>query len=340
MEQTSNLISVIVPVYNVEKYLSRCLDSIINQTYKNLEIILIDDGSPDNSGKICDEYAKQDSRIKVIHKENGGVSSARNVGLENATGDYITFVDSDDWIEVDMYECMLAQNQDVNYDIIKCSHIFEYVNKKTNSDFIYKNSILIEKEQEKEEFIELVLEGKVMPSLWSMLIKRNKINELSLEFNESLIIGEDFIFTLELFFFVNSIYIYNKHLYHYFIHEESAMNSATKNLKNARNLIELYKNMENLLVKYNSHDDEFKEKTARYIFYRIYSRISSATVETKRKDIIVEFFENEVFRTIVKKVSKERLSFWGKLFLRFAKRNQKNKYYIFCYIYEFLKKIK
>ena len=83
----NNLISIIVPIYNVEKYLKKCIDSIINQTYKNLEIILVDDGSPDNCGKICDEYAKKDNRIKVIHKENGGVSSARNVGVENATGE-------------------------------------------------------------------------------------------------------------------------------------------------------------------------------------------------------------------------------------------------------------
>ncbi|OUQ56652.1 hypothetical protein B5E58_10530, partial [Tyzzerella sp. An114] len=93
-------ISVIVPIYNVEKYLNRCVDSIINQTYKNLEIILVDDGSPDNCGKICDEYAKKDNRIKVVHKENGGVSSARNVGLNIATGDYIGFVDGDDWIDL------------------------------------------------------------------------------------------------------------------------------------------------------------------------------------------------------------------------------------------------
>ncbi|HJA50079.1 MAG TPA: glycosyltransferase, partial [Candidatus Fusicatenibacter intestinipullorum] len=94
-------ISVIIPVYNVEKYLKRCLDSVINQTYKNLEIILIDDGSTDNSGKICDEYAQKDERIIVIHKENGGVSSARNKGLDICIGDYISFIDSDDWINLE-----------------------------------------------------------------------------------------------------------------------------------------------------------------------------------------------------------------------------------------------
>lgn len=97
------LISVIVPVYNVKNYLCKCVDSIINQTYNNLEIILVDDGSTDGSGAICDEYVLKDSRVKVIHKENGGVSSARNLGIAQAGGEYICFVDSDDWLELDYF---------------------------------------------------------------------------------------------------------------------------------------------------------------------------------------------------------------------------------------------
>ena len=102
-------ISVIVPVYNVEDYLPRCMDSILTQTYQNLEIILVDDGATDGSGQICNEYAGKDPRIKVIHKKNGGLSSARNAGIDAASGTYFAFVDSDDWIEPDAYEAMLAQ---------------------------------------------------------------------------------------------------------------------------------------------------------------------------------------------------------------------------------------
>ena len=96
-----DLITIIIPIYNVEKYLRECLDSVINQTYKKLQIILIDDGSNDNSGKICDEYKEKDNRIEVMHKANGGVSSARNAGLKIAKGDYITFVDGDDYLDKD-----------------------------------------------------------------------------------------------------------------------------------------------------------------------------------------------------------------------------------------------
>lgn len=103
-----DLISVIVPIYNVEQHLKKCLDSIYNQTYHNLEIILVDDGSPDNCGAICDEYAQKDSRIRVIHKKNGGLSDARNAGLDVMSGDYVAFVDSDDWIEPAMYETLLT----------------------------------------------------------------------------------------------------------------------------------------------------------------------------------------------------------------------------------------
>ncbi|MBQ2932571.1 MAG: glycosyltransferase family 2 protein [Clostridia bacterium] len=114
------LISVIVPVYNVEKYLEKCIDSILAQTYKNLEIILVDDGSTDNSGKICDEYEKKDARIKVVHKENGGQGSARNLGLDICKGQFVSFVDSDDRIKPDMLERMLSALQKNSADIAIC----------------------------------------------------------------------------------------------------------------------------------------------------------------------------------------------------------------------------
>lgn len=114
------LISVIVPVYKVEKYLRKCIDSIINQTYSNLEIILVDDGSPDDCGKICDEYANNDNRIRVIHKENGGLSDARNKGIELATGKFIAFVDSDDYVSVDYIEYMYNMIRETNSKLAIC----------------------------------------------------------------------------------------------------------------------------------------------------------------------------------------------------------------------------
>lgn len=116
-----DLISVIVPIYKVEEYLDECISSIVAQTYKNLEIILVDDGSPDNCGAICDNWAEKDSRIRVIHKENGGLSDARNAGLSVANGDYIAFVDSDDWIDPRMYEILLLAMKREDSDLVACN---------------------------------------------------------------------------------------------------------------------------------------------------------------------------------------------------------------------------
>ena len=117
----SDLVSIIVPIYGVEEYLSKCIDSIINQTYKNLEIILVDDGSPDKCPDICDAFEKKDERIKVIHKKNGGLSDARNAGIDTAHGDYIVFVDSDDWIENTMVEHLLFACKKYNVEMATCA---------------------------------------------------------------------------------------------------------------------------------------------------------------------------------------------------------------------------
>lgn len=122
-------ISVIVPIYKVDSYLRKCLDSIINQTYTNLEIILVDDGSPDNCPAICDEYAAKDERITVIHQKNGGLSAARNAALDIATGDYIGFVDSDDWIELDMYEYLMTNALTEHAEVTCCGRFEEYPNR-------------------------------------------------------------------------------------------------------------------------------------------------------------------------------------------------------------------
>lgn len=137
------LISVVVPVYKVEQYIHRCIDSILNQTYKNLEIILVDDGSPDNCGKICDDYAKKDKRIKVIHKKNGGLSDARNAGIKVATGEYIGFVDSDDWISKNMYEKLYNLFTTNDIEIASCELIKTNEIKNIEKEKIYDKKVIV-----------------------------------------------------------------------------------------------------------------------------------------------------------------------------------------------------
>lgn len=126
----NDMISVVIPVYNVEKYLKESLDSVINQTYKNLEIILVDDGSTDNSGKICDEYAQKDDRITVVHQQNSGAGAAKNAGLKLVKGNYLSIIDSDDYIESDMYEKMLSYMMKYDVEIVQCNFCDVYINGK------------------------------------------------------------------------------------------------------------------------------------------------------------------------------------------------------------------
>jgi glycosyltransferase involved in cell wall biosynthesis len=151
INDNSEIISVIIPVYNVEKYIRECLDSIVNQTYIDLEIITVDDGSIDNSGFICDEYATQDNRIKVIHKKNGGLSSALNEGLAAATGKYLAFIDSDDWQERDTYEYALKNMKRVGADMA----IWQFYNvyQKNMTARYFSDSFILSREKALEELL-------------------------------------------------------------------------------------------------------------------------------------------------------------------------------------------
>lgn len=148
VEQQTDMISVVVPIYNIKPYLSRSIDSILRQTYQNLEIILVDDGSTDGSSEICDRYAKKDARIKVKHKENKGAGSARNKGMEIATGKYLTFVDGDDWIEREMYESMIGAIWETNAQLAVCrsKHIFskQVMDGSTGTASIFEDAEMLE----------------------------------------------------------------------------------------------------------------------------------------------------------------------------------------------------
>jgi glycosyltransferase involved in cell wall biosynthesis len=167
-KQVDDLITVIIPVYNVETYLRKCIDSVVNQTYKNLQIIIVDDGSTDLSGAICDEYAKKDNRIVVMHKDNGGLSSARNAGMEIAKGQYISFVDSDDWIELTFYEEMMDFIDKYSVDIVMCGAKVIKDSAYIEDRFIYfKNDCVIEH----DAALEMILKDEIGSQVWCKLSK-------------------------------------------------------------------------------------------------------------------------------------------------------------------------
>lgn len=215
-------VSVIVPVYNAENYLKECVDSILVQTVQDIEVILVDDGSTDGSPAICDRCAQKDSRVKVIHKPNGRASSARNAGIRAATGEYIAFVDSDDWISPEMYETMLNQGADVclcDYVRFKGEQEFPFTQPNVQGGFYDK------KQMRRDIYPHLVMDGVEYPitiSNWALLIRRSVIVDNSLFYREDIHVSEDAPFGSEVLYCADSFaYLKGEELYHYRMTEGS-----------------------------------------------------------------------------------------------------------------------
>jgi glycosyltransferase involved in cell wall biosynthesis len=213
------MISVIIPVYNVEPYLRKCLDSVLNQTYRDLEILIIDDGSTDGSGKICDEY-KVDERVKVFHTENRGLSAARNLGLDNATGDWIGFVDSDDWIEPDMNEVLIKRAEETGADVVECGFFIEYPNRRAEVN--RQNQIM-----SGLEAVSNLLENKLYNAAWNKLWRRDCYKDI--RFPEGRVY-EDIATTYRVFYCAKRVCSIDIVLYHY-VHRKASLTN-TRNLKN------------------------------------------------------------------------------------------------------------
>lgn len=216
MKKNESLISIIVPVYNASKYLRRCVESILSQTYSAFELLLIDDGSNDSSGAICDEYANYDSRVRVFHKDNGGVSSARNIGIQNSQGVFIAFIDCDDEVESDYLEVLHDQIKISNSQLV-CSY----------AKVFHEGKCLSEEHPEgilESDIIARYLtdyELRTTSAPWGKIFIRSIITENSITFDESMSIGEDTLFLFDYLSCCNKMSIVNKTSYHYYINEQS-----------------------------------------------------------------------------------------------------------------------
>jgi len=211
------MISIIIPVYNVEKYLTDCLESILAQTYTEIEIILINDGSTDNSQQICETYARNNKNIHVLYKKNEGVSTARNLGLRLAKGDYIGFVDADDWIEPDMYKSMLHCISETNSQMCICSKCIRDGN-------VFPISKIYRKSIDREESIEALLSYNFPSSLWAALYKKDILQNIYL--NENIHHLEDFEFQFRVLNGVDNVAICQTAFYNYRNRIGSANNSG------------------------------------------------------------------------------------------------------------------
>lgn len=219
-------ISVIVPVFNTEKYLKKCIESILNQEVKNIELILVNDGSSDNSGLICDDYSKKDSRIRVIHKENEGVSIARNIGIKNATGKYISFIDSDDWIDKEMYKEILNIFYTYNVDFVKCSAKRVYkdnvIKGPTHMDGGYYSKDKIESYIYPRIVISDNLATNAVVSASTCVYNRKFIDDNNIFFDEEMKHFEDLMFNVNIILKSSSFYyMIDNYFYNYTFNEES-----------------------------------------------------------------------------------------------------------------------
>ena len=278
------LISVIIPVYGVEKYIAQCLESVINQTYKNLEIILVDDGSPDRCGKICDEYQKKDGRIRVIHKKNEGVARARNDGLDCATGDYISFIDSDDWIAPDAYEKLYRGLQENGADcaIGGCVNVIEKdVKLEYPADSFTRKT---ECRDSKEVVKNLLLRAS---AVWNRLFKREIFETIRFPENR---INDDEVVALHAYVKCKKIVMLNEPTYYYRIRK----NSITTGSFTLRKMDMYYNSLDNYAFIQKTMPDlltcaEYKVFRTRLYCYLNLKRLKKTEETAKiRKDLKTE----------------------------------------------------
>lgn len=242
-------ISIIVPVYQVEKYIGQCIESIINQTFKNFELILIDDGSKDKSGNICDEYAKRDKRIHVVHTENKGAASARNKGLDLATGEYIAFVDGDDYLAENMLDKLYKVITQENCDVVVCDFLNLHRNQK--KDFILE---LSDRKVTGKEVLSHLKNQKnygVWTIVWNKLYRKEILKDL--RFPEGKYF-EDEIFSDQLYLRCNKVQVISDVLYYHRVLETSTMN--TQKIRNYLDLIDAFQLRINLYLENRLPDDE------------------------------------------------------------------------------------
>lgn len=301
--ETYGKVSIIVPVYNTDKYIERCIISIVNQTYQNIEIICVDDGSTDDSGMILDNLAKEDARIKVIHKKNEGVTAARNAALQIVTGDYIGFVDSDDYIEKEMYELLVNAMAENKVDIVTCKYYFDFngtINVALNKRKVPSEPLSI------AEFLPYIYErdmfSGVASYLWTRLFRRNVIidddGNHKVQFQAEYGGTDDIVFVAEANMRSKKIIYLDKPLYYYFQRENSIVHDGGTQLAT----LHWVKSYEKILEIYDEHQisEEVMELIRRMYVYRCGKTLEMAVATGQKEKMVI----------LKEKISKYLLSYF------------------------------
>lgn len=291
-----DLISIIVPIYNVEKYLSQCVESLINQTYKNIEIILVDDGSKDNCGNICDEYAQKDNRIIVVHKENGGLSDARNKGIDIAKGKYFVFVDSDDYVSNKFVENLYQMILENDCDIAICDYLQFENTLPVQEELQIKVDVL----SNIEVLSKIYSENVKMIVAWNKIYKKELFNQIRYPFGK---INEDEFTTYKLIYKANKVAISNEPLYYYRFNSSSIMGSGF-NEKRLQYIEALEERMQ--FYKEKSLDKLYKETEICYLdgLITFYIHSKQSNIQDSKK---IEKLLSSKFKLSYKKMKNNEL---------------------------------
>ena len=298
-----NLISIIIPTYNNEKEIERCLKSIITQTYTNIEMIVINDGSTDSTQSILEKYAKKDKRIKILFQDKQGVSNARNYGMKYAKGEYLAFVDADDWIEETMYEKLMKKMQEYDCDIVRCNYEVNINEKNTiETGSLYDlGSKKISLQESNQKLFSYFM--RFMPSyIWLLLIKRSSFTNL--EFDNELIILEDKLFYYDLFCQGKTIYFYDEILYHYYKNKISVTNSKKNYEERLISIIQFVDKIKTKLENYNKLTKNLKKEIDN-IYIHIIERYLFHIYRTNRMEEMKICFKRILANPIVKKLWKQ-----------------------------------
>ena len=331
------MVSVIIPSYNREKTIARAVNSILNQTFNDFELILVDDGSSDDSGKICDEYAEKDMRVRVIHKQNGGVSSARNIGIEAARGEYICFVDSDDYLEKDYLEVLLETKRKYpDFDNIWCGFytVRDYYKNK-------KETVVAEKDKNYSFYnlsgIMDLCEKWLVQMPWNKLFETKKVKENNILFPPELSLGEDYIFNLRYLDCTNGkIVVINKPLYDYLRDGKESLDN-----KYYPNLLEIYRRLNSETEKYAQKwklSEEQISKMYNSFFFRLEAVLRNTFNENNKSSLRTKLkYNNRILKSSDFRESMDKMNAHIHPFYRFA---YKSKNYIFVLFLNLIVKIK
>lgn len=336
----SNKISIIIPIYNSENFIKKCLDSLINQTYQNIEIICINDGSTDRSLNILKTYQKKDKRIIIIDKKNAGVSAARNDGLKIATGNYVTFVDADDWLETNAIERLHSTLTNEKVDVVRGNYFINHTYNdsekiETGKQYNLSNSKIYSNEK---NFTELVvnrlLNGELPCFIWLLMIRKSLIKDIT--FKENIKYMEDVIFYNELINKIDSIYFLDEPLYHYFDNQTSCTRASEYYIRNMYNIIDVNNELNKIIKKGKFYsEDTIKLMNTTHIdlimnyFYQVYK-----TNNQHKKSLIIseinKIINNKDIKNIIKNTNINNLPYHKKISINLI---LKKKYKLLFLIY-------